>query len=70
MSSFIGKTDGTTTIKDIDDLSMYLLDKAHISTVAGSQFGDNQCIRMSYATSEDKIIEAGKRLKAALGNLK
>ncbi|MBK9462502.1 MAG: pyridoxal phosphate-dependent aminotransferase [Sphingobacteriales bacterium] len=70
MSSFIGKTDGTTTIKDIDDLSMYILDKAYISTVAGSQFGDDQCIRMSYATSEDKLIEAGKRLKEALAQLK
>lgn len=69
MSHFIGKTDGTTTINNIDDLSMYLLDKAHISTVAGSQFGDNKCIRMSYATSEDKINEAGKRLKTALSQL-
>jgi aspartate aminotransferase len=69
MSYFIGKTDGTTTINTIDDLSMYILDKAYISSVAGSQFGDDACIRFSYATSEDKIREAGKRLKAALSAL-
>ena len=69
MSYFIGKTDGTTTINTIDDLSMYILDKAYISSVAGSQFGDDACIRFSYATSEDKIREAGKRLKTALSAL-
>jgi aspartate aminotransferase len=70
MSAYIGKSDGTTTIKDMDDMSMYLLDVAHVSTVSGSQFGDNNCVRISYAASEDNIREACRRIAAALGQLK
>lgn len=69
MSAYIGKTDGQTHINDIDDLSLYLLNKAHVSTVAGSQFGDNKCIRISYAASEDNIREACRRIKTALAEL-
>jgi aspartate aminotransferase len=50
-------------------LSMYLLDKVYVALVSGTAFGDNDCLRFSYATSNDKIIEAVKRLKSALGNL-
>jgi aspartate aminotransferase len=70
MSAYVGKSDGTTTIKDMDDMSMYLLDVAHVSTVSGSQFGDNNCVRISYAASEDNIREACRRIAAALGQLK
>ncbi|MBL7942965.1 MAG: aminotransferase class I/II-fold pyridoxal phosphate-dependent enzyme, partial [Flavobacteriales bacterium] len=70
VSSYFGKSDGTTTIHDATDLSMYLLEKAHVAVVTGDAFGDNQCIRLSYATSEDKLTEAARRIKAALGDLK
>ena len=70
MSTYIGKSDGNTTIHDIDDLSMYLLDEAHVSTVSGAQFGDKNCIRISYAASEANIREACRRIEAALAKLK
>lgn len=69
-SSFYGKTDGTTTIGNSTDLAMYLLEKGHVATVGGDAFGDPECFRMSYATSDDNIIEAMKRIKDALGRLK
>lgn len=69
-SSFYGKTDGTTTIGNSTDLAMYLLEKGHVATVGGDAFGDPECFRMSYATSDDNIIEAMKRIKDALARLK
>lgn len=69
-SSFFGKTDGTTTIGNSTDFAMYLLEKAHVATVGGDAFGDAECFRMSYATSEDNIIEAMGRIKKALSELK
>lgn len=69
-SSFFGKTDGTTTIGNSTDFAMYLLEKAHVATVGGDAFGDAECFRMSYATSEDNIIEAMGRIKKALAELK
>lgn len=69
MSAYIGKSDGTTRINDMDDLSMYLLDVAHVSTVSGSQFGDRRCIRISYAASEANIREACRRIADALQRL-
>ena len=69
-SSFFGKTDGTTTIGNSTDLAMYLLEKAHVATVGGDAFGDAECFRMSYATSEDNIVEAMGRIKKALAELK
>ncbi|MEI6852284.1 MAG: pyridoxal phosphate-dependent aminotransferase [Bacteroidota bacterium] len=66
---YFGKTDGTVTIENAEQLSMYLLDKVYVALVSGTAFGDNDCLRFSYATSNDKIIEAVKRLKSALGNL-
>lgn len=70
VSSFIGKTDGTHTIKDGDDLCLYLLDKAHVSLVPGGAFGDPNCIRISYAASEKDLVEALRRLKEVLTGLK
>lgn len=69
VKSYYGKTDGETTIKGSDDLCMFLLYNAHVACVAGNAFGNDDCIRLSYATSEDKLIEAVKRIKAALTKL-
>lgn len=69
-SSFFGKSDGETTINSSTDFALYLLDKAHVATVGGDAFGDPECFRMSYATSEDCIVEAMKRIKEALAKLK
>lgn len=65
ISYFFGKSDGETTINNDEDFSMYLLHKAHVSTVMGAAFGNAECIRMSFATSMDKLEEAVKRIKAA-----
>ena len=70
ISSFFGKSDGTTTIHNDEDFSMYLLHTAHISTVNGTAFGDPDCIRFSFATSMDQLEEAMRRLAAALLKLK
>ena len=50
--------------------AFYLLNEANVATVMGSAFGDDACIRLSYATSEDLLIEALRRIKEALANLK
>ncbi|HOY31830.1 MAG TPA: pyridoxal phosphate-dependent aminotransferase [Bacteroidales bacterium] len=67
---YFGKKDGETLINNCEDLSMYLLNKAHIALVSGAAFGDPDCLRFSYATSKEKIITAVTRLKEALSNLK
>lgn len=69
-SSFFGKKAGDTVINSSTDLSLYLLEKAHVATVAGDAFGDPECFRMSYATSDDNIREAMRRIKEALADLK
>ncbi len=69
-SSFFGKTDGTSVIANSTDFAMYLLENAHVATVGGDAFGDAECFRMSYATSEDNIVEAMRRIKEALTKLK
>lgn len=69
-SSFFGKTDGVRTIATSSDLAMYLLEEAHVATVGGDAFGDPECFRMSYATSDDNIREAMRRIKCALGKLR
>lgn len=69
-SSFYGKTDGDVTIRNSTDFALYLLDKAHVATVGGDAFGDPECFRMSYATSDDNIREALRRIKEALARLK
>lgn len=69
VKAYFGKTDGTYLINDAPTLCMYLLEKAHVALVAGDAFGDKECLRISYATSNDLIIEAVKRIKAALSQL-
>ncbi len=69
-SSFFGKSDGEQTINSSTDLAMYLLEKGHVATVGGDAFGDPDCFRMSYATSDDNIREAMRRIKEALAKLK
>jgi len=66
VSFFFGKTLKGIEIKNADDLSMYLLEHANVATVTGDAFGNPDCIRFSYATSEDILTEALKRIKEAL----
>lgn len=70
ISSFFGKSDGETTIHSDEDMSMYLLHKANVSTVMGEAFGNNHCIRISFANSMDNLKEAMRRIGEALGKLK
>ncbi len=70
MKEFFGKSDGENSIKDADDLCMYLLNKANVSTVTGRAFGEPDCIRISFANSMEKIEAAMARIKEALANLK
>ena len=69
-SSFFGKTDGNVTINNSTDLAMYLLETGHVATVGGDAFGSPECFRMSYATSDENIVEAMRRIKEALGRLR
>ena len=66
VSSFFGKTLRGKLINNADDLSMYLLSEANVATVTGDAFGNPNCIRISYATSEELLTEAFKRIKEAL----
>ena len=72
-SSFFGKTctsgETSVTINNSTDLAMYLLTEAHVATVGGDAFGDPDCFRMSYATSDENIREALKRIASALAKL-
>ena len=70
INSYFGKKYDKYTIKDSNDLSMYLLYEANVALVPGAAFGDDNCIRFSYAASEDVLIEAVKRIKEALARLK
>jgi aspartate aminotransferase len=70
ISSFFGKSDGETTIKNSNDLCMYLLNTAHVSSVMGDAFGEPRCIRFSFANSMTNIERAWKRIKEALAKLK
>jgi Aspartate/tyrosine/aromatic aminotransferase len=69
ISWYFGKSDGTTLIKTSDDLNLYLLDKAQVALVGGEAFGAPNYIRISYATSDELLVEAVKRMKAALDKL-
>ena len=69
-SAFFGKKFGDKVIADSMDLAMYLLEEGHVATVGGAAFGSPECFRMSYATSDENIVEAMKRIKNALANLK
>ena len=70
VTAFFGKSADGKVIKDAEDLSIYLLEEAHVATVGGDSFGDKKSIRLSYAAAEDKLIEAVKRIKGALEKLK
>lgn len=69
-SSFYGKSDGDRKINDSNDLAMYLLEAGHVATVGGDSFGAPDCFRMSYATSDENIREAMRRVKETLAKLK
>ncbi|MBC8320153.1 MAG: pyridoxal phosphate-dependent aminotransferase [Bacteroidetes bacterium] len=69
VSYYYGKSDGNTIINNSNDLSMYLLNYAHVAVVPGEAFGSPECIRISYATSKELITEAVKRIKLALEKL-
>ena len=67
--SYFGKRCGNRVINSSTDLALYLLEDAHVATVAGDAFGDPACFRMSYATSDENIIEAMHRIKDVLSQL-
>ena len=66
---YFGKKDGSEMIANADDLCMFLLNKAHVSTVTGSAFGDERCIRISFANSMHNIEKGFERIQAALKSL-
>lgn len=70
VSYYFGKTDGKVTIKNDMDVSLYLLEKANAATVPGEGFGEPNCIRISYANSDEKLEKAMIRIKEALALLK
>jgi aspartate aminotransferase len=70
VSNYFGKSDGETVINNATDLTMYLLNKGLVALVTGEAFGDPNCIRLSYAASEEILIEAIKRIKETLALLK
>ena len=69
-SSYFGKTDGERTINNSTDFAMYLLEVGHVAAVGGDAFGSPECFRISYATSDENIIESMKRIKETLARLK
>lgn len=69
-SSYFGKKDGDRVINNSSDFAMYLLEVGHVATVGGDAFGSPECFRMSYATSDENIVEAMRRIKETLARLK
>ncbi|QOR75579.1 MAG: pyridoxal phosphate-dependent aminotransferase [Thermoflavifilum sp.] len=69
VKAYFGKTDGKQQIQNADDLAMYLLHQAHVSTVTGTAFGEPDCIRLSYANSLEKLSIAMQRIREALQQL-
>jgi len=69
VKSLFGKSDGTKTINTAKELCMYLLEKAHVAIVPGCAFGSPDYIRFSYAASDEKLVEAMKRIKTAIEKL-
>lgn len=70
ISAFFGKSDGTTTINNADDFTMYVLNSAYVAFVSGTPFGAPNCFRLSYAASDEQLLEAIRRMKEVLGRLK
>ncbi len=69
-SNYFGRSHGGITINNGDDMALYLLQEAHVASVGGDAFGAPDCIRFSYATSDEQLVEAAKRIKGALELLK
>lgn len=69
VTAYFGKKNGEEVLKDADDLCMYLLNTAHVSTVTGRAFGEPNCIRISFANSMEKIEAAMQRISSALAKL-
>ncbi|MDG2139785.1 MAG: pyridoxal phosphate-dependent aminotransferase [Flavobacteriales bacterium] len=69
ISYYFGKKYGNTIIKDANDLCMYLLNNCYVALVSGEPFGNPECVRISYAASDDKLLEASKRIKNQLAQL-
>lgn len=70
VSAYFGKSDGTTTVHDADELALYILENAQVSVVTGGAFGAPNCIRLSYAASEEDLRNAISQMKTALAKLK
>ena len=70
VNSYYGKSNGKTTIENSKDLCLYILENVYVALVPGSAFGNPDCMRISYATSKELLIEAIKRIKSALTELK
>lgn len=70
VSDYYGKSDGKNKIMNGEDFCLYILDNAHVSLVAGGAFGEENCVRLSYAASEKELTEALMRMKEALSRLK
>ncbi len=68
-SSYFGKKDGDRVISNATDFAMYLLEVGHVAAVGGDDFGSPECFRISYATSDENIVESMKRIKEALARL-
>lgn len=70
ISAYFGKSDGTTTVNNSDELCFYILENAHVTTVTGKAFGEDQCIRIAFTNTLARIEEGMARIKAALAKLK
>lgn len=70
ISYYFGKSDGLSKIETADDLTLYILNKANVAVVTGAAFGNDQCLRLSYASSNEVLIKAVGRIKNALALLK
>jgi aspartate aminotransferase len=70
ISYYFGKSNGSYTINNDSDFCLYMLDKAHVAIVPGEAFGNANCVRLSYATSKEKLMEAMERMESALAELK
>jgi aspartate aminotransferase len=70
VSAVLGKKHSGGQIATSDDLALYLLSEAHVAVVAGTPFGAPDCIRLSYAASEEALVEAAARIERAVAALK
>jgi aspartate aminotransferase len=70
VSAYYGKAYDGRAIKNGDDFCMYMLETGHVSLVPGGAFGEEKCVRLSYAASEKELVEAMSRMKGALAKLR